>query len=395
MYPKNMLNVLILKILEERTDVEHPLSQKQIVDILESQYGMSVDRKTVGRNLRNLIDFYDKGERIHCKKETLRSVTNKDTGEDEDNSVRTDYYMDRLFDNTELQVLIYNVIFMKHIPQSIKGSLVKRLESLSTLDFKTNMNNFALLPSGKKNDYNELFLNLELLNEAIARHKKVAFRRKYIGADKAPFISDKTITLTPFKIASSSNEFYVIGTVDWFKRQKRHELERFRIDSLVNMEILNEAGTELRDVCGMDKNFDFNTFLSQSPTIVPDEPMRAKLIVCCLRNLSAAIDHFGPENIIDIVEDEPNAEHSANGGRYTVRVRCSRSSLFGWVFNPFNSSYVVEPAGVRDYIGAIYQTHADAYGMDADTMANEWISGEDGSNLMTSNLRTYCRGKQS
>ena len=55
--PKKMLIMNILDILKKYTDENHRLSQKEIADILKSEYDMTVDRKAVKRNLMNLIDF--------------------------------------------------------------------------------------------------------------------------------------------------------------------------------------------------------------------------------------------------------------------------------------------------------------------------------------------------
>ena len=50
----------ILDILKKYTDENHRLSQKEIVEILDNEYDMKTDRKSVKRNLMNLIEFgYD------------------------------------------------------------------------------------------------------------------------------------------------------------------------------------------------------------------------------------------------------------------------------------------------------------------------------------------------
>lgn len=55
--PKKMIIINILDILKRYTDENHRLSQREIMDILEREYDMKVDRKAVKRNLMNLIDF--------------------------------------------------------------------------------------------------------------------------------------------------------------------------------------------------------------------------------------------------------------------------------------------------------------------------------------------------
>ena len=55
--PKKMLIMNILDILKRYTDEDQRLSQKEIMDILEREYGMKAERKAVKRNLLNLIDY--------------------------------------------------------------------------------------------------------------------------------------------------------------------------------------------------------------------------------------------------------------------------------------------------------------------------------------------------
>lgn len=51
---KKHLIVLILRILETHSDINHPLSQIMIADMISSaEY--PCDRKTVGRNIRDLV----------------------------------------------------------------------------------------------------------------------------------------------------------------------------------------------------------------------------------------------------------------------------------------------------------------------------------------------------
>jgi len=55
--PKKLIIMNILDILKRYTDENHRLSQKEIRDILEREYDMTVERKAVKRNLMNLIEF--------------------------------------------------------------------------------------------------------------------------------------------------------------------------------------------------------------------------------------------------------------------------------------------------------------------------------------------------
>ena len=41
----------ILQILEQYSDFDHPLKQQDIIDYLDKDYGIAIERKAVGRNL--------------------------------------------------------------------------------------------------------------------------------------------------------------------------------------------------------------------------------------------------------------------------------------------------------------------------------------------------------
>ena len=49
--PKKLALIRILDILKFYSDVNHPLTQEEIIDYLESDYGIVIERKAVGRNI--------------------------------------------------------------------------------------------------------------------------------------------------------------------------------------------------------------------------------------------------------------------------------------------------------------------------------------------------------
>ena len=76
--PKKMLILNILEILKKYSDEDHPLKQKQIGEILLRDYGMTVDRKAIKRNLAELMDS---GYPVRIKTEKARTTLNRETGE--------------------------------------------------------------------------------------------------------------------------------------------------------------------------------------------------------------------------------------------------------------------------------------------------------------------------
>lgn len=87
--PKKLIIMNILDILKRYTDENHRLSQKEIQDILEREYDMTVERKAVNRNLMNLIEF---GYNINYS-ESVRIFKDND-GKEQENVILSDFYLE-------------------------------------------------------------------------------------------------------------------------------------------------------------------------------------------------------------------------------------------------------------------------------------------------------------
>ena len=54
---KKLIILEILLILKKHSDSEHPLKKQQIIELMESEFDVKVDRKVVSRNLDMLYEF--------------------------------------------------------------------------------------------------------------------------------------------------------------------------------------------------------------------------------------------------------------------------------------------------------------------------------------------------
>ena len=176
--PKKLTIMNILDILKKYTDEDHRLNQKEIQDILAREYEMKVDRKAIKRNLMNLIEF---GYDINYS-ESVRIFKDKD-GEEQENNILTDFYLEREFIDSKLRLLIDSVLFSNHIPYRQDKELVDKLSKLSNIYFKSHVKHIARMPEDKT-DNKQLFYNIELLDEAIDKGRKVRFRYLEYRSDK-------------------------------------------------------------------------------------------------------------------------------------------------------------------------------------------------------------------
>ena len=184
--PKKLLILNILDILRKYSDADHGLSQKDIADILKRDYNMTVDRKAIRRNLLSLMEC---GYEIEYS-ETVRTVTNPKTGEEEESYIWSDFYLERDFSDSELRLLIDGLLFSRHIPYSDCKNLVEKLKNLSNVYFNSHIKHIARMPDDKT-DNKHLFLNIELLDEAIIKQKKVSFNYAEYRTDKKMHLKKK------------------------------------------------------------------------------------------------------------------------------------------------------------------------------------------------------------
>ena len=77
--PPKKLIMNILEILRIYSDVNHPLTQKDIIDILERDYSIIADRKSVQRNIKALMEFGYEIE--YTAQKRVSPVKDKRTGE--------------------------------------------------------------------------------------------------------------------------------------------------------------------------------------------------------------------------------------------------------------------------------------------------------------------------
>ena len=98
----------ILEILKQHTDPAHRLNQNDILALLEREYDIIADRKSIKRNITTLLEM---GYPIEFT-ETLRRYPNKQ-GELEDSYIFTDFYLEREFNDAELRLLIDSLLFSK------------------------------------------------------------------------------------------------------------------------------------------------------------------------------------------------------------------------------------------------------------------------------------------
>lgn len=205
------LIINILDILKKYSDKNHRLSQKDIIDILDKEYCMKIDRKTVKRNL---IEF---GYAIEYS-ESIRLVKDKN-GEEVESKILSDFYINRPFTDGELRLLIDSVLFSNHISYSQCRDLVEKLEGLSNIYFRSRVKHIRNLPENQPSN-SELFMTIETLDKAISRGLQVSFIYNSYDIDKKldPRRTSnnevRNYIINPYQIVATNGRYYLVWNYD-------------------------------------------------------------------------------------------------------------------------------------------------------------------------------------
>lgn len=246
--PKKLIIMNILDILRRYSDEDHRLSQKDIADILRTEYDMTAERKTVRRNLMNLIDC---GYEIEYS-ESVRMVPNRQTGEMEESYLWSDFYLVRDFTDSELRLLIDGLLFSKHIPYSQCKALIEKLEGLSNTYFRSRVKHIQTMPDNVPPN-RQLFYTIEVLDEAISHSRKVSFHYSSFGLDKqfhprkGQDGNSRQYVVSPYQIAAANGRYYLICNTDPYDN-----VSHYRLDRITDIKLLKEFARDANTVYGLE-----------------------------------------------------------------------------------------------------------------------------------------------
>ena len=290
-HTKKMLIPDILEVLKRHTDAEHPMTQKEIIAALDLEYGLSVDRKAVKRNLEDLTDA---GYPIRCGSETARTFVDLKTGETEENVMASDFYYEHDFSDGELRLLIDSLLFSKHIPCSQCRQLVEKLEGLSNDKFRSRVRHIRSMPENQPEN-KQLFYTIEILDEAISKHRQVEITYNGYGTDKKlhPHLSKegkpRRLVLNPYQIAATNGRYYLICNADRFD-----DVANYRVDRITDIKLLDTPMKPMRDVKGLEGGLDLPRHMAEHLYMFPG-PSRLVTFRAKKYILNDLIDWFGKD----------------------------------------------------------------------------------------------------
>lgn len=309
---KKMLNMLILEILRKYTDEDHPLSQQEIIKLLDANYGMECDRRSVKNNVLSLKEMgYDismeKGYRL----------------------------LSREFDDSELRIMIDSVLFSKSISTKQAKGLIGKIQSLASNYFNAKVSYVSNIPELNRTVNKRAAYSLDVINDAIAARKKISFIYNEIGTDfrlhpkrEEPYI------VNPYQIVANNSRFYLIANYD-----KYDNVSHFRIDKMTDVRILEEKVKPMSKIPELTKGLNLPKHMAEHFYMFSGESAAVK-IRTTENMMSELVDWFGTD--FKIIKKE--------NGTIIVRVICNKEAMRYWALQYGPYVEILEPQSIRTQI---------------------------------------------
>jgi predicted DNA-binding transcriptional regulator YafY len=296
--------LILFKYLWETTDEAHPVSLADISAHLK-EYGITADPRTLRRDIEQLVEF----------------------GVDivKDRRVQNLYHVaSRHFEAPEVKLLIDAVQSARFITPKKSKDLVKRLTAFAAPGDAALLKRHLYIDSRVKAANENVYISVDRIQAAIAERKKITFR--YF--DYAPSTErvhrhgGQLYSVSPYALLWNNDIYYLVGFHD-----HRQQVAKFRVDRIVQMEILDETAVK------KPTDFDVSEFFTQEFSMLNGKECTVTLL-CKNILMNSIIDRFG--------EDVPVETVDASHFSAQVTVDLSRT-FYGWVFASAGKMKITEP----------------------------------------------------
>jgi len=308
----------LLKVLHKHSDEYHRITQNEIIEILKKEYGAPVPRKTIKTNMEKLIRYSEREDANEILYETShRKTKNQNLGKEEITEVYYDFGFVHDFTHGELRLLIDSILFSKQIPNSRREELIEKLKCLSSKHFNSRMNHIrSLSDNGPKN--NDLFYNIEILDEAISQSKQVSFNYNKYSVDKKSNLVlesqtnrdgiEREYIINPYQIVATNGRYYLICNNDHYDN-----VSHYRLDRITNVKKLNKKRKPIKEVKGLEHGLNLPKHMTEHIYMFTGGATSVSLRFN-KHFLNEFVDWFGTENISfsNQTEDEVTARVTVN-----------------------------------------------------------------------------------
>jgi len=323
---KKLLSLYILKILEKYSDETHVLTQKDIIDKIYQTYGIEFERKTISRNIDSLIDFgYD-------------IIKNKKTG----------VYLDsRRFEEGEIAFLVDAIFSSKSIPSGYAKDLIgKIMQDVSVYNTKK-YKYVHKADEISRTDNKQLFLNIDVINQAIEGNKKISFQYNEYDINKnlVPKKDGGDYIVNPYFMINSRGKYYLVGNYD-----KYDDASHYKLELITNIKINERPIKPIQKVAEFKDGVDISKYINEHIYMFGGEACNITLKLNDKAVINDLIEWFGKDVSI---RDRDNSVYAS--------FKTNKQSFIYWALQYGENIEVIEPRELREDIKQVLKNLLEKY----------------------------------
>jgi len=266
----------LLKMLNEETDENHPLSTNEIIAKMK-ELGLEVNRKTVKDDVDLLIAFgYDVV--------IIKSSNNS-------------FYMgERNFELSELKMMVDAISASKIISTKASNSLIEKLQHLCSKyqaeELLWNRDiNISIKPYSKN-----VNLIIDKLTKAIGKKRRINFKYNEYNINKElqPRHDGKVYDISPYFLVWNEDHYYLVGNEYSTKTTKTFRIDRIDGSSLV---VSKEQAVR------KPERYLLSKYSQRTFSMMADEKNERTVVLRCKNNMiTIMVDRFGVDVDTKIVD---------------------------------------------------------------------------------------------
>ena len=315
-FGQKLRTLYLMEILLERTDDEHMLNASELCTILDQEYGISTDRRTIYTEMEILDKF---GLDIQQKK-------GKCPG----------YYIGaRDFELPELKLLVDAVQSSKFITEKKSKELIQKLEKLCCKTDTEMLSRYVFIVNRPKTENETVYYNVDYIHTAIYENKQIKFHyAEWTVKKELKFKKNGAFyVVSPWALTWDDENYYLVGY-----DSEAEKIKHYRVDKMLHIRMSNES----REGKEYFKKLDMADYAKKSFGMFRGKEQTVKMQVDN-RLAGVIIDRFG-KDVMMIPTDE---EH------FTVKVDVHVSRQFlGWIFSLGEGIKIVGPEEVVNQMKA-------------------------------------------
>lgn len=339
---KKLLIIHIAQILQRHSNESHPLSQQRILELLETECGMTAERKAVRRNLERLREA---GLPLECRK--AERVTN---GKRE--SISLDWYWRHELSEEEFHTVL-DALYFSPLPAQRIRQLVEKLEAGRSCYFDDGKEAVKNIPDA---DYPARLARLRplvrLLSAAVAEKRKVIFSTDHYEADgkwhhdSLPGGEVRVHKASPYQLFAAGGAYFLLANPDG-----EETVRIFPVSRLSDAVMTEEEVRPQRSLDAIAGGILPSHFLTAGTRAFPGEPVKCTMEVA-------------PELLSECIEDFGRAMHiaSATESRVLIEAEIPLSMAAAWALASGGRAKVTGPPALVREVRSAAERLAKLYG---------------------------------